>query len=126
MINNVESDSDIAIESFEINKMIINSDKFQVIVLDKKTLKQIFTYTINQVIKSVSSVDLLGIQDYKLSFNLHINNICKSGVDQPIVLIILTQFPSFHAKKFLIPNVFLLMILMLRTKSYLQKEESAQ
>ena len=78
------------------------------------------------MIKSVSSVDLLGIQDYKLSFNLRINNIYKSGVDQLIMLIILTQFPSFHAKKFLIANVFLLMILMLRTKSYLQKEESAQ
>ena len=55
--------------------MIVNLDKFQTIVLNKK--RSDLTHTNfqvdNQVIKSVSPVDLLGIQiDDKLNFNLHI------------------------------------------------------
>ena len=58
-----------------MNKMIVNLDKFQTIVLNKK--RSDLTHTNfqvdNQVIKSVSPVDLLGIQiDDKLNFNLHI------------------------------------------------------
>ena len=47
-----------------MNKMIVNSDKFQAIVINKK--RSDFTNTNfqvdNQVIKSVSSAELLGIQ----------------------------------------------------------------
>ena len=57
----------------------------------------------NQVIKSVSSVELLGIQiDDKLNFNLHISKICKSAANQLNALIRLKQFLSFHAKEVLI------------------------
>ena len=62
-----------------MNKMIANPDKFQAIVLNKKRselTKRNFQVDI-QVIKSVSSVELLGIQiDVKLNFNLHISKIC--------------------------------------------------
>ena len=59
----------------------------------------------NQVIKSVSSVELLGIQiDDKLNFNLHISKICKSVANQLNALIRLKQFLSFHAKEVLIDN----------------------
>ena len=57
----------------------------------------------NQVIKSVSSVELLGIQiDDKLNFNLHISKICKSAANQLNALIRLKHFLSFHAKEVLI------------------------
>ena len=57
----------------------------------------------NQVIKLVSSVELLGIQiDDKLNFNLHISKICKSAANQLNALIRLKQFLSFHAKEVLI------------------------
>ena len=93
-----------------MNKMIVNPDKFQAIVLNKKTHKQTrsdLTNTNfqvgNQVIKSVSSAERLGIQiDDKLNFNLHISKICKSAENQLNALVILKQFLSFHAKEILI------------------------
>ena len=65
LINKLESDSNIAIEWFKMNKMIVNPDKFQAIVLNKKRSDLINTnfQVDNQVIKSVSSVELLGIQN---------------------------------------------------------------
>ena len=58
LISKLESDSNIAIERFKMNKMIVNLDKFQAIVLNKKRSDLINTnFQIdNQVIKSVSSI----------------------------------------------------------------------
>ena len=73
LINKLESDSNIAIEWFKMNKMIVNPDKFQAIVLNKKRSDQTNTnfQVDNQVIKLVSSVELLGIQiDDKLKGTL--------------------------------------------------------
>ena len=59
-----EPQSNIAIEWFKTNKMIENPAKFQAIVLNKKRSDptNINPQVDNQVIKSVSSVDPLGIQ----------------------------------------------------------------
>ena len=55
------------------------------------------------MIKSVSSVELLGIQiDGKLNFNLHVSKVCKSAANQLNALIRLKQFLSFHAKEVLL------------------------
>ena len=97
LINKLESDSNIAIEWFKMNKMIVNPDKFQAIVLNKKRsdLTNTNFQVDNQVIKSVSSVELLGIQiDDKLNF--------KSAANQLNALIRLKQFLNFHAKEVLI------------------------
>ena len=54
-----------------MNKIIVNPDKFQTIVLNKKRfdLTNANFQVDNQVIKSVSSVELLGIQiDDKFKF----------------------------------------------------------
>ena len=70
--------------------MITNPDKFQTITLDKKksNLKYIPLTIDNQTIKSVPSVQLLGIHlDDKLNFNLHISNICRSAANQLTALI---------------------------------------
>ena len=63
LINKLKSESNIAIELFKVNKMIVNPDKFQAIVLNKKRsdLTNTNFQVDNQVIKSVSSVGLLGI-----------------------------------------------------------------
>ena len=85
--------------------MIVNPDKLQAIVLNKKRsdLTNTNFQVDNQVIKSVSSVELLGIQiDDKLNFNLHISKICKSAANQLNALIRLKQFFSFHAKEVLV------------------------
>ena len=88
-----------------MSKMIVNPDKFQAIVLNKKLYDLTNTnfQVDNKVIKSVSSVELLGIQiDGKLNFNLHISKICKSAANQLNALIRLKQFLSFQAKEVLI------------------------
>ena len=88
-----------------MNKMIVNPDKFQAIVLNKKRsdLTNTNFQVDNQVIKSVSFVQLFGIQiDGKLNFNLHISKICKSAANQLNALIRLEQFLSFQAKEVLI------------------------
>ena len=105
LINKLESVSNFAIEWFKINKMIVSFDKYQVIVLNKKRsdLTNTKFQVDDQVIKSVSSVQLLGIEiDDKLNFNLHISKICKYEANQLNALITLKQFLSFHAKEILI------------------------
>ena len=88
-----------------MNKMIVNPEKSQAIVLNKKRsdLTNTNFRVDNQVIKSVSSVELLAIQkDDKLNFDLHISKICKSAANQLNALLRLKQFLSFHAKEVLI------------------------
>ena len=90
LIDTLESESNIAIDWFTKNEMIINPDKFQAIILDKKKLNLTnIPFTVdNQTIKSVPSVELLGIHlDDKLNFNLHISNICRPAANQLNALI---------------------------------------
>ena len=85
LIKILESESEVVIDWFKKNKMVVNRDTFQAIILDKRkrdhTDKRITVN--NQQIKVVPSVKLLGLQlDDKLNFNLHINKICKSAANQ--------------------------------------------
>ena len=87
-----------------MNKMIVNPDKFQAVVLNKKRsdLTNTNFQVDNQVMKLVLSVELLRIQiGDKLDFNLHISKICKSSANLLNVLVRLKQFLSFHAKEVL-------------------------
>ena len=105
LIDTLESESNIAIDWFTKNKMIINPDKFQAIILDKKksNLTNIPLNIDNQTIKSVTSVELLGIHlDDKLNNNLHISNICRSAANQLNALMRLKSYLSFNAKRVLI------------------------
>ena len=111
LINKLESYNNIAKEWFKMNKMMVNPDKFQAMVLNKKRsdLTNTNFQVDNQVIKSVSSVELLGIQiDDKLNFNLRISKICKSAANELNALIRLKQFLSFHAKEVLINSYIIL------------------
>ena len=105
LIDTLESESNIAIDWFTKNEMIINTDKFQTIILDRKksNLKNIRLTIDNQTIKSVPLAELLGIHlDDKLNFNLHISNICRSSANQLNALIRLKSYLNFHAKRVLI------------------------
>ena len=85
--------------------MIINPDKSQSIILDKKksNLKNIPLNIDSQTVKSVPSVELLGIHlDDKLNFNLHISNICRSAANQLNALIRLKSYLNFNLKRVLI------------------------
>ena len=89
----MQSESKIVIDWFKNNKIIVNPDKFQAILLYKRKshhTNQLITGD-NQNIKVLSSVELLGIDD-KLNFNLHIGNICRSAANQLNALIRLQRF----------------------------------
>ena len=109
LISILESESKIAIDWFEANKMIVNPGKFQSIIIDKKKqdhTKETFEIG-DKVIEASPSVKLLGVQiDDKLNFNLHITNICRSAANQLNALIRLKQFLSFEAKKVLVNSYF--------------------
>ena len=103
LIGTLESESNIAINWFTKIEMIINPDKFQAIVLDKKksNLTNIPLTIDNQTIKPVPSVELSGIHlDDKLNFNLHISNICRSAANQLNTLIRLKSYLNFNAKAY--------------------------
>ena len=79
------SESVKTIKWFKENKMIVNADKFQVLLIDKR--KQDHTNEVVQIeeqsTKAVPLVELLGIQiDDKLSFNIPISKICNSEANQ--------------------------------------------
>ena len=90
LIGTLESESNIAIDWFTKNEMIINPDKSQGIILDKKNsnLTNIPLTIDSQTMKSVPSVEYLGIHlDDKLNFNLHISHICRSAANKLNALI---------------------------------------
>ena len=135
LIDTLESESNIANDWFTKSEMIINPDKFQAIILDKKksNLTNIPLTVDNQTIKSVPSVELLGIHlDDKLNFNLHISNICRSAANQLNALIRLKNYLSFNAKRVLINSYIISnfnycpLVWMFSTAKSLNKIESLQ
>ena len=65
--------------------MIVNPDKSQVIVLDKRGSSNTEVKVIigSEQIQAVPSVDILSITtDDKLNFNLHINKTCLKSANQ--------------------------------------------
>ena len=97
LISILESESEIAINWFKYNHMIVNPSKFQAIILDNQ-----------KEIKVVAKVKLLGIEiDDKLNFNHHINNICKSASNQLNALIRLKHLLGFKERKVLV-NTFVM------------------
>ena len=110
LIKILESESELVMDWFNKNKMVVNPDKFQAIIFDKRKMDNIDErITVdNQQIKVVSSVKLLAVQlDDKLNFNLHIGNICKSAANQLNVLIRLKKFLNFKENKILMNSYFM-------------------
>ena len=85
LINILQSDSEVITDWFKKKQMIVNPDKFQIIILDKKKGDHTNENVVidNKKIKTVPLVELLGIQlDDKLTFSPHIRNMCKSVFHQ--------------------------------------------
>ena len=135
LIKILESESEVVIDWFKINRMVVNPDKFQAVTLDKRKRDHTDEHITvdNQQIKVVSSVKLLGLQlDDKLNFNLHISNICKSAANQLNALIRLKKFMNFEEKKILINSYFMAnfnycpLVWMLSNASSRKKVENLQ
>ena len=107
LISILESESEIAINWFNDNHMIVNSGKFHAIIFDKQKgnhTNQIINID-QKEIKAVSKVKILGIEiDGKLNFNHHINNIFKSASNQLNALIRLKHLLGFEERKVLVNN----------------------
>ena len=110
LISILESESEIAINWFKDNHMILNPGKFQAIIIDKykgNHTNQIISID-QKEIKTLSKVKLLGIEiDEKINFNHHINKICKTASNQLNALIRLEHLLGFEERKVLL-NTFVM------------------
>ena len=81
----LEKESEVAIKWFSDNNMIVNSKKFQAIIINRQNRENhnCFLNINNAEIKSKDSVTLLGIEiDSKLNFEKHVSTICKKRNNQ--------------------------------------------
>ena len=102
MKQTLESECKVAIKWFHENKMILNPDKFEAIVLNKyRSSNTELKFIIgSKQIQVVPSVDILNITiDDKLSFNLHIDKICLKSTNQLNALVRLKRFLGNEEKK---------------------------
>ena len=78
LLKTLEEESESTISWFKQNQMIVNADKFQAIILNKKESEVKYKLAIdNNDIESTKSVKLLGITtDDRLRFDQHISNLC--------------------------------------------------
>ena len=121
--NTLQSESEVVINWFKNNEMIVNPEKFQAIILDKQKHENLIIKQLRLFLLS----DSLGVQlDDKLDFNLNVSNICKSA------LIRLNYFSCFEVKKALIYIYFTSnfnycpLIRMLSNATSLKKIENLQ
>lgn len=81
LLDILEKESKNAINWFKTNEMIVNPDKFQVMIVNRRKKLETVKLKINEVeIPTRSSVTLLGVEiDNELNFNNHISTICKKA-----------------------------------------------
>ena len=81
LLDILEKEIETAIKWFKQIEMIVNPDKFESMVLDRRKQKENINLKINGAeIKGHNSVTLLGAErDNELNFDNHISNICKNA-----------------------------------------------
>ena len=85
LLQNLEKEANLATQWFKDNSMIVNPDKFEVIITDrKKQNNNPPKMTIDEkVVTSSNKVTLLGLDiDSKLNFDDHISKICNKSDGQ--------------------------------------------
>ena len=105
MISELEKEGNIATQWFRDNSMIVNPEKFQSIIIDRKNQNnnpQKLTID-GKFITSTNSVTLLGLEiDSKLNFDAHISKICNKSARQLNALCRLGYLIGFEERKLLI------------------------
>ena len=89
LISTLEKESQAANGSFKSNEMIVNSNKFQVIIVKRNNqMSDSYPLNINQVvINSKNCVKLLGVKiDNNVSFEKHISTLSKKASNQLTVI----------------------------------------
>ena len=105
LLKSLERESQIATDWFKENNMIVNTDKFQAIIV-KRNSDMCNQYTLNidgNQVTSEKSVKLLGINiDTKLSFDEHLSPLCKKASNQLNAISRLHRYLGFKEKELLI------------------------
>ena len=105
LTKSLTSESEKAVKWFKENMMIVNPDKFQAIIIDRKNqCNNPTTIEINGIkIDSENSVKLLGLEiDSKLNFDKHITQLCKKSASQLNALCRLNSFLNMDQKNVLV------------------------
>ena len=84
LIKILETEGELSVGWFRENEMVVNSDKFQAIILNRKEAQAAHKLIIdNKEIKTTNSIKLLGINiNDQLKFNEHISILCSSSAMQ--------------------------------------------
>ena len=84
LITILEAEGELSVGCFRENEIVVNSDKFQAIILNRKEAQAAHKYIIdNKEIKTTNSIKLLGINiNDQLKFNEHISILCSSAAMQ--------------------------------------------
>ena len=84
LIKILEAEGELSVGWFRENEMVVNSDKFQAIILNRKEAQAAHKLIIdNKEIKTTNSIKLLGINiNDQLKFNEHISILCSSAAMQ--------------------------------------------
>ena len=79
LIKILEAEGELSVGWFRENEMVVNSDKFQAIILNRKEAQAAHKLTIdNKEIKTTNSIKLLDINiNDQLKFNEHISILCS-------------------------------------------------
>ena len=108
LIQTLQSESEIAIKWFNDNKMFVNPNKFQAIIIDKENKGELNSHNLkfgDYKIKSRKNVTLLGIDiDDRLKFDNHTHSLIRKASGQLNYLISKQKFLNKNAKKILIES----------------------
>ena len=110
LIKLLENESEIAINWFRSNEMIVNPDKFQAIIINrnKKDDKEYTLNFDNKIVKTSKEVTLLGIDiDNNLNFNKHIHDLIARAAGQLNYLCRNRKFLNQNARKILVESFIL-------------------
>ena len=109
LIKILGAEGKLSVGWFRKNKMVVNSDKFQAIILNRKEAQVTHKLIIdNKEIKTKNSIKLLGINiDDQLKFNEHISILCSKAAVQLKALSRLRKYMGKSEKEAII-NSFIL------------------
>ena len=105
LIHKLETESENAVNWFRDNQMIVNPQKFQSIIIDRKNQtnnpQQINVE--DKLVASSNKVQLIGLTiDSRLNFETHISSLCQKSASQLNALCRLSSFLDFKERNILI------------------------
>ena len=109
LIKILEAEGELSVGWFRENEMVVNSDKFQAIILNRKeTQAAQKLISDNKEIKTTNSIKLLGINiNDQLKFNEHILILCSTAAMQLNALSRLQKYMGKSEKEAIINNFIL-------------------